>query len=323
MSGLATVSVVIPCLNRAHFLIPTIESVLNQSYPNIECIVIDGGSTDGTVEILKHYENRLQWVSEQDNGHADAINKGWKMSKGEILAWLNADDVWEVPGAVGHAVDYLSKHPEADVVYGKCGAIDEDGRDVGMSYLHEWDLAYAVEYCDHCISQPAAFIRRTALERVGWLDTAFLSKKDHELWLRLGLIGHIHYTPVILASARACPGYLSHRGDITARACVDLTKKFFRLPSVPREIMSKKQRAISNAYVRGIQYAWTDGRKWLTIFTFTMCALIHDWSNRWKIAGEFLGRIDLAAKENRGWLPVSRFFNSMVALWGFSHRLRK
>jgi len=226
MRELPLISVVIPCLNRAHFLVPTIESVLQQGYPHIECIVVDGGSTDGTLEVLKRYGGRIKWVSEPDNGHADAINKGWRMSKGEILAWLNADDVWAVPDAVSKAVEYLQAHPEVDVVYGDCGAIDAEGNLVSMSYLHEWDLGYAVEFCDHCIPQPAAFIRREILEKVGWLDVKFVSKKDHELWLRIGLAGNIRHIPIVLANARACPGYMAQQGDITAAACVALTKKF-------------------------------------------------------------------------------------------------
>ena len=87
------VSVVIPCLNRADFLIPTLESVLQQDYPNIECIVMDGGSTDGTTDILCRYDGRIEWKSQPDRGPSDAINKGWWLLGGEILAWLNADDV--------------------------------------------------------------------------------------------------------------------------------------------------------------------------------------------------------------------------------------
>ena len=192
------------------------ESVLQQDYPHIECIVVDGGSTDNTIEILERYEGRIQWISEPDNGHADAINKGWRMSKGEILAWLNADDVWVVPDAVSQAVAYLQENPEVDVVYGDCGAIDAEGNLTGMSYLHEWDLEYAVEHCDHCIPQPAAFIQRQILDRAGWLDVDFISKKDHEFWLRVGLVGNIRHVPVLLAHARDCPRYMDERGDITA-----------------------------------------------------------------------------------------------------------
>ena len=274
MTATPLVSVVIPCLNRAHFIAPTIESVVQQEYPDIECIIIDGGSTDGSCEIIQQYESRLKLISERDNGHADAINKGFKMSRGEILAWLNADDVWVAPNAVSTAVEYLNKHPEVDVVYGDCGAIDVDGRLVGLSYLHEWDLAYAVEHCDHCIPQPAAFMRRRILEKVGWLDVSFISKKDHELWLRIGLAGRIRHIPNLLAHARACPGYMSDRGDITAEACVKLTEKFFTLPNVPDHLKAKRHQALANSYLRGMDYAWNDGRYWRVILEYGLRASI-------------------------------------------------
>jgi glycosyltransferase involved in cell wall biosynthesis len=279
------VSVVIPCLNRAHFLVPTLESVLQQDYPHIECIVVDGGSTDNTVEILKQYEGRIQWISEPDNGHADAINKGWRMSKGEILAWLNADDVWVVPDAVSQAVAYLRENPEVDVVYGDCGAIDAEGNLTGMSYLHEWDLEYAVEYCDHCIPQPASFIQRPILDRAGWLDVDFISKKDHEFWLRVGLVGNIRHVPVLLAHARDCPGYMDERGDITAAACVALTKKFFRFANVPERLKRRRNRAISNAYLRGMDYAWRYGRHRWTVMSYCLHAAWVDPTNALKAFG--------------------------------------
>ncbi len=283
MTALPTVSVIIPCLNRAHFLVPTIESVLKQDYPNIECIVVDGGSTDNTLEILERYRSSLQWMSEPDHGHADAINKRWKMSRGEILAWLNADDVWVIPSAVSQAVAYLQAHPEVDVVYGDCGCIDVNGNQIGMSYLHEWDLEYAVEHCDHCIPQPAAFIRRRILEKVGWLDTTYISKKDHELWLRIGLVGVIRHIPVLLAHARAAPGYLAKRGDITAHACVAMARKLFTLPNVPESLQAKKRRAMSNAYLRGIEYAWAGERHWSIIFLYALRALLADPSNALRV----------------------------------------
>lgn len=278
MKNLPFVSVVVPCLNRAHFLAPTIESVLEQDYPHIECIVVDGGSTDSTIEILKSYGERVKWVSEPDNGHADAINKGWKMSHGEILAWLNADDVWVVPNAVREAVAYLQAHPEVDVVYGDCGSIDAEGNVVGMSYLHEWNLEYAVEYCDHCIPQPAAFIRRRILQRVGYLDTNFYQKKDHELWLRIGLVGKIQHFPVLLAHARNIRG-LSFEGESAASACIQVTKKFFSLSNISQSLRKRKRRALSNSYVRGMHYAFVSARHRRLIWPYALRAFITDPSN--------------------------------------------
>lgn len=287
MNTLPVISVTIPCLNRAHFLVPTIESVLQQDYPNIECIVMDGGSTDNTIEILKGYEDRITWVSEPDKGHADAINKGWKMSKGDILAWLNADDVWAVPDAARQAVDYLQTHPEVDVVFGACGSIDGDGNLVGMSYLHEWDLEYAVEYCDHCIPQPAAFVRRDIVERVGWLDPDFYQKKDHELWLRIGLAGRIRHLPMLFANERNVKG-LSFDGRTAAPACVQVTRKFYSLPGISPALLQKQRRAVSNSYLRGAEYAWFGGQLWSIVRRYLWRAFLCDPSNSVRVTRALL-----------------------------------
>lgn len=269
------VSVVIPCLNRAQFLVPTIESVLQQDYPNIECLVVDGGSTDGTIEILKSYGNRISWVSEPDKGHPDAINKGWKRSHGEILAWLNADDVWKVPDTLSQIVTYFQKHPEVDLVYGDCGIIDTNGNVIGMSYSHQWNLEYSVEYCDHCIPQPSAFIKRKILEKVNWLDIDMSPKHDPELWLRIGLVGKIKYLPVLLAYARDLKG-LTSDGEVIASACIRMIKKFFTLPNLPENLKRKKLRAMSNTYLRGADYAFNYGRHWFTGLNYILKSIIVD-----------------------------------------------
>jgi glycosyltransferase involved in cell wall biosynthesis len=321
MTDSPIISVVIPCLNRAHFLVPTIESILNQNYPNIECIVVDGGSTDETVGILSRYGTRIRWLSEPDQGHADAINKGWKMSKGQILAWLNADDIWEVPDAANQAVRYLQEHPEVDVVYGDCGEIDETGRHVGMSYLHEWDLYYAIEFSDHCIPQPAAFIRKRILEKTGFLDTRFIAM-DRDLWYRIGLVGTIRHIPILLACARNNPSFWHSKSYIVAQNCVDIMKKFFRNPALPEGFAKIKKRAISNAYIKGIDYAWI-GRHWFTIFCFTFKGIFADWSNRSKVVNQLEKFIKITAKDDMRFRFILKLLGLALAVWKRTRRYRR
>lgn len=250
------VSVVIPCRNVGHYLPQAIESVLQQDYPRLECIVMDGASTDDTQEMLRRYDGRIRWLSEPDRGPQDAINKGWKLCGGDILAWLNADDVWE-PGAVSRAVSYFLEHPEVDVVYGDCGLIGPAGEYLTTMRVADWDLMHAVEYCDHIIHQAASFMRRNILQRVGWLYPKLCH--DHELWLRISLAGgQLHRIPGILAHARDRAENLGYRSEEVVPLKVGLTEEFFKNPGLPPEFAKIRQRALSNAYLACIQYVLKD-----------------------------------------------------------------
>jgi len=133
MSEQPLVSIVTPSFNQVKYLEETIRSVLEQDYPKIEYIVIDGGSTDGSVEVIRKYADRLAyWVSEADRGQTDAINKGFATAHGSILAWLNSDDTYK-PGAVSEAVAYLQNHPNIGMVYGDLDFIDEQSKIIGNS----------------------------------------------------------------------------------------------------------------------------------------------------------------------------------------------
>ena len=169
------------------------------------------------------------------------------------------------------------------MLYGSCLTIDEVGRVVDSTYVHDWDLKYAVEECDHCIAQPASFIRRRVLDEVGYLDERLDGKHDHELWLRIGRAGTIMRTPDLFACERSTPSYLSSRGDDVARACVSLTKKFYSAPE-SRTLVPRTRLSMSSAYLRGLDYAWKLGRKWRIILPYSAMVAFYRPSRTWLVA---------------------------------------
>lgn len=193
------VSIVTPCRNAAQFIEETIASVLAQDYPRIEYIVMDGGSTDGTLDILRRFEGRLRWVSGHDRGAADAINRGFSISYGEIFAYLNADDLY-LPGAVSTAVRALEDHPESAVVYGDAWWIDESGDRIAPYPVRDFDRALLSRECFIC--QPASFLRHGAFENVGGMDPDVDLTFDYELWMRLSRTYTMRRIPETLALSR-------------------------------------------------------------------------------------------------------------------------
>lgn len=195
------VTVVTPSLNQQRYLERTILSVLEQDYDNLEYIVVDGGSTDGSVEILERYGARLRWISERDSGQSEAINKGWRMASGEVLAYLNSDDVYK-PGAVSCAVRHLSEDPDLLMVYSDVDVIDEDDGLIRVLAGEEWDLQRLVSDPEYFIPQQGVFFRAHLLERIGFLDESLHFKMDRELYIRVGLQGRVKRIPRCLGSGR-------------------------------------------------------------------------------------------------------------------------
>ncbi len=176
------VSIVTPSFNMGRFLEETIKSVLDQDYTRIEYLVMDAASVDGTLEILRRYEARLRFVSEPDGGQADAINRGFERTSGQIFAFLNADDTY-LPGAVSAAVAAFAEHPEAAVVYGDAWHVREDGSHIAPYPVEPFNTKNLARRCFIC--QPAAFIRREALAAIGGLDGSLRFSLDYDLWIRL------------------------------------------------------------------------------------------------------------------------------------------
>jgi len=208
MVELPLVSIVTPSYNAERFIAETIESVHSQDYPNIEHIVIDGASTDGTQQILARYPH-LVWVSEQDRGQSHALNKGFRRAKGEIIGWLNADDTY-TPGAISFAIDYLSTHPKVDAIHSDCWVFDENSKPHKLSKSQPFNLKGFL-MSTYTIKQPTFFTRRAVVDTLGGVNENLHYIMDKEFWLRVNLAFNMQYIPDrILANFRKCKGTKSY-----------------------------------------------------------------------------------------------------------------
>lgn len=187
----------------AGFIEETIVSVLDQDYPSIEYLVMDGGSTDGTLDILKRYETRLRYISEPDRGQTDAINKGFQLTQGSIFTFLNTDDTL-LPGAVATAVRALQENSDAGVVYGDAWFVAEDGRRISRYPVEPYDASKLARRCFIC--QPAAFMRREVFAASGMLDPDRHFALDYDLWIRIAQRYSMKKIEAFLATSRMHPG---------------------------------------------------------------------------------------------------------------------
>ncbi len=215
------ISIITPSFNQAAYLEQTMNSVLNQDYPHIEYIVVDGGSTDGSVEIIKKYADKLTyWVSEKDRGQADAINKGFARATGEIIAWLNSDDYY-LPGTVSTVVKVFAERPDVLLVYGDMLAVDENGKTFNTLTYKQLTLEDLL--CFQIIGQPAVFMRRSALQAAGGLDLTFHFLLDHYLWIRIAQLGNILHVDQTWAAARY------HAGAKNRAKAAEFGREAFRI----------------------------------------------------------------------------------------------
>lgn len=193
--ALPLVTIVTPSFNQADFLEATIQSVLGQTYPHIEYIIMDGGSTDGSLDVIQKYAGKLAyWESTKDKGQTDAINKGFNRAKGDILAWLNSDDTYAAPQAVADAVTFLLANPNAAMVYADCNFIDEEGKIIGRFASRQTDYAKLRRGYVH-IPQQTMFFRAVYWKEFGPLDPSFYFAMDYDLWVRIAKHAPLVYLP--------------------------------------------------------------------------------------------------------------------------------
>jgi Glycosyl transferase family 2 len=221
------VTVVTPSYNQASYLEDAILSVLNQAYPQLEYWVIDGGSTDGSLEIIRRHEARLAgWISEPDRGQAEAINKGLSRAQGEFVAWLNSDDVY-LPGAIPQAVQSLLAHPKAGMVYGDGIMVDSQLKILDYHRYPELGVADLLSF--DVLLQPAVFMRRSVLDQVGHLNPDYNLILDHELWVRMAAAAPLLHEPRYWALER------THRAAKTISQASNFVDEAARLQTWARQ----------------------------------------------------------------------------------------
>jgi glycosyltransferase involved in cell wall biosynthesis len=246
-------AIVTPSYNTGPYIGATVRSVVEQDYSPLDYLVMDGGSTDGTVEVLKSFGPRVRWVSERDKGQSDAINRGFAQTRGDVLGWLNSDDTY-APGALRAAAKFLAEHPDVAMVYGDADFIDAGGRRIGRCQHVEpvFNPRRLLHYSDFIV-QPAAFFRRSAFEAVGGLDPSLNWAMDYDLWLKFATAGlKVAYLPRVLAnyrwlgaskSAAGGWGRLDEVDRVARRHGARRTPAFFRLERVNMHLMAAREAA--------------------------------------------------------------------------------
>jgi len=265
---------VTPSYNQAKYIEQTIRSVVEQDYLHVEYLVVDGLSTDGSVNIIKKYADKLTWwVSEKDAGQGDAINKGFAGAKGNIVAWLNSDDYY-LPGTISAVVKIFEENPDVVMVYGDMLAVDERGQTINT--LNYKQLSLQDLLCFQIIGQPSVFFRREVLEQTSGLDTTFHFLLDHHLWIRFAHAGQILHVPQIWSAAR-------YHAEAKNRAkAAEFGQEAFRIlawaksqPWLIETISSVSRRARASAYRVDARYLLDGGQATSALKSWMRALFIH------------------------------------------------
>lgn len=267
-----SISVITPSFNQGAYLGRTLASVATQSHPALEHLVLDGGSQDNTLAVLRQAGPAVRWESRPDGGQADAVNRGLRRARGELIGWINSDDIY-YPHAFAQVAACFAADPELDVIYGDADHIDLDDRPFEPYPTAVWDPRLLPHECFIC--QPALFFRRRVLQRVGLLDADLRYCMDYEFWLRLADAGcRFAYLPRRLAGSRLYPG----------------NKTLADRPAVHREIAEMLLRRQGSVPLRWVvAYAnhsatarWQPSRqpwRWRCIFTWLLIRQQWHWNH--------------------------------------------
>jgi glycosyltransferase involved in cell wall biosynthesis len=257
------VSIITPSYNQARYLEQCILSVLEQDYPNIEYIIMDGGSTDGSVEIIKKYASRLAyWVTQKDGGQSAALNEGLHHATGEIWAWMNADDAY-LPGAVSKAVSWFASRLDCDIVFGDFRTIDENGKNAHNHRAREFDFSFALTK-QVPIPSGSTFIRRAVRERVGKFDESLHYVMDIDYWLRASLVASFGYLPETLSQYRIHPRAKTFdkcQSELRGAEIVRAYLLFWNRQDIPYSLRHFQSRSLANIFLYAADLACASGNR--------------------------------------------------------------
>ncbi len=302
MNNLPSISIVTPSLNQERYIQTTIESVLEQQYPKLEYLVVDGGSIDSTQDILKSYGQKLTWFVETGTNQSKAINIGWQQSIGDIIAWINSDDIY-YPGTLNLVGEYFYQHPDVDMLYGEADYINRDGDILRPYPTQNFNFPALLRFTENYIPQTATFLRRDVLDKVGFLDESLDYVMDFDFWLRIGLsckIGYVNkkFGALRLHTDAKSVAFLSMFGG----ELIKVYKRFFSNINLPIEILKLKKDAMANIYNRAADCAFW-GKDYAKARVYAMKSWrIRAWPPRvlwlWIALGNFGGFLTQLKKKN-------------------------
>lgn len=262
MSSVPCISIVTPSYNQAPYLEQTIRSVIEQDYPHIEYIIMDGGSTDGSVEIIQKYADQLvYWESGRDAGQADALRKGFERASGEIFAYLNADDVY-LPNIFPIVVDQFRNDVDLSLLHGDLEIVDPSGHVIGTKSGLDLDFWNWFPRLINPIMQPSSFWRASVYEHVGGIDPAYHVAMDYDLWTRIGLGGFkIEHIPIQFSQFRIHPeSKTSQHTMMFAEERLKIVDRYFSHSEFKQFLIPHKEKIYSNAYLHLANAAWVIGQ---------------------------------------------------------------